>query len=164
MRKYLAAALSIGLLAAPAAAKQQNATPTGQWVVDVSDAGCTVFREFSAGKEQYFLHVNRYAGDPAMELVVLHKDKLDNEVYRVTGDLVIDDGESALSPEVHRIAMAGGFMRFGVTMDPASHPLGHVDDSLSLHAGRLIDVRLATGPMGRPLEALESCVASEMDG
>lgn len=159
MRHILTSVALAGLLAAPAAAAPDMATPAGKWTLDQSDAGCTIYREFTAGDERYFMHLNRYDGDPAMELVVLHEDKADNEVFRVNGDLIIDDGEMAMSPEIHRISVHGGFVRFGTPLDPASHRLANVDSSLSMKAGRLIDVRFETGPMAKAVEALETCVA-----
>lgn len=162
MRNVITAIALVGLAAAPATAGTQSASPAGQWTLDQSDAGCTVYREFTSGDERYFVHLNRYDGDPAMELVVLHEDKPDNEIFRVHGDLVIDDGELAMSPEIHRISVHGGFVRFGTPLDPASHQLGRVDSSLTMKAGRLIDVRFETGPMAKAVEALEACVAGDV--
>ena len=162
MRKMITAIALAGLAAAPAAADTNLASPAGQWTLDQSDSGCTVYREFTAGKERYFVHLNRYDGNPAMELVVLHEDKPDNEIFRVNGDLVIDDGELSYNPEIHRISVHGGFVRFGTPLDPASHRLASVDTSLTMKAGRLIDVRFATGPMAKAVEALESCAAGDM--
>lgn len=159
MRYAITAIALVSLSTAPALAEPRMAAPAGSWVVDTSDAGCTVFREFTSGKERYFLHLNRYEGDPAMELVVLHEDKPDNEVYRVHGDLVIDDGEMALNPEIHRISVHGGFVRFATPLDPALQPLGKVDRNLAMKAGRLIDVEFATGPMQPAIDALDQCVA-----
>ena len=158
MMKMLLSFAALTLAAAPALAVDR-AAPTGKWTVGLEERGCTLFREFSGGGEDYSLHVTPDPGSGKTELVLLHKKK-SKEYRRLSGVLSLDDGESIVMRDLQRFPRSTGWTRYGMMLDDAD-ALRSVDRTLAVSAGRAIDVELQTGSMDAAIGALKTCEATE---
>lgn len=155
----LLAIIATTALTSTAANAADRAMPTGKWTVGLEERGCTLFREFAGGGEQYSLHVTPDPASGKTELVVLHKQK--GAEYRVLdGLLSLDNGEEIVLSDLERFPRASGWTRYGMMLDDRKG-LREVDDSLAVSAGRALDLELETGSMEAAIGALESCVAEE---
>ena len=156
--------------------------PTSQWAIDYADHSCRLIRNFSNGQEQITLAFERFMPGPALRLgiagdalsfsrttksltIILGPNKPEQEGALLVSELA--DGRKsylvavpALTAELapHMIS----FTEFSTYSEEKELAAARSIDSLRLIGSFERPTAINLGPMDKPIQALQGCVAELM--